>query len=201
VPGDAFDRAYSEFERARAEFLKAAPEPKQFELSTEAHELMSLASDAMDEMMRIEAPTVFALFQKLRAISECAWPWSIGDYRDRLTADADTLTLQFAKVWLEKWRERGGSVLADGDGVSIFIPEFSLSPDAAALKQRQGAAGYQLSDDQRGWHAAFYDGAMREMVDLIERMPGARNALKAIIAENPAAGLGALDSPAEEESR
>lgn len=189
-PGDPFALAYAAFERARAAFLEEVPEPKQFELTGKGHELMSRASDAMDAMMCIEAPTMFALFLKLRAIGECPWPWTIGDYHDRLTADAGTLALQFPKAWLDRFESHGGSAVLDRYNnfqLAIFIPCFSLSADAEALEARRKEADVDLSDDQRSWHAAFYDGAMRELAHILDEVPGARAGVAAIVADRPQA--------------
>jgi hypothetical protein len=192
-PADQFTVSYAAFERAKAEFVKAAPNATQFSLSESAYALMTAASRSMDDMMRIEAPTMWALHLKLRAISDCPWPWNceFADYEARLTADAGTLSLQFPGIWLGLWTGHGGSATVTNDKLSVFKPEFSLSADAVFLKRHQAEA--ELSEDQaseqRSWHAAFYDGRMRELGDMLDAVPGAWLGVTAIVAETPAAGL------------
>lgn len=151
----------------------------------------------LDRMMNMPAPSVFALSLKLMIMADNPIDpdmWLSGTERDRVIADAGILSLQFAEIWLQRWRAHGGTAaasLADPTSLSIFRPEFSLSPDAAALEERQKAAGLSqsLSAEARSWHAAFFDGQMRELSDMLDAVPGALEALKAMLEVNPSRGM------------
>jgi hypothetical protein len=197
VPGDPFTLAYADFIQARTAFVEKCPDATQFEMGDEGYDLMVKGSDALDAMMRIEAPSMFALFLKLQAIGECPWPWSIGDYQARLTADAALLSMQFAKAWLQRWTGHGGHVIIDSlndNKLAIFKPAYSLSTDAAtdAAVTDQIEVPESVRDARRQWLAPFYDGKMRELEEIMDAVPGAIAAVKAIVAENPAAGLGPI---------
>jgi hypothetical protein len=195
--------ALPEVERSDMARLEAiADELKIADLGDALCAELNTIDDLFHTMINLPAPTAVALFQKLEAIGEVPWTSpadEAGAALPRLTADAGTLSFEFPEVWLAQWRERGGSALLDphhGDGLSIFRPEFSLSPDAVELERRQKKSGRPLEDHCRSWHGAFYDGQMRSLSDMLDLMPGAKRALKAMLEVNPEAGLPTAEAAA-----
>lgn len=162
------------------------------ELGNDLFERMNEADQALDAMMRIEAPTSFALFLKLEAFANC--PWDHGNFIDRLTADAGNISLQFAKMWLERWKSHGGSVTidpSDPDKAWIGHPTYAFSPAAAEDKARSEKAGLtaEQAAQNRSWYQPFYDGKARELYDVLEDMPGGIAAVKSIVLADPSKGL------------
>lgn len=188
-----FLHLFANYEREKAAFVEAAPDATQFNLPDEAYDLLCVASKAMDTMMRMEAPSMFALSMKLQALAQSPFPWNsqYSDFEARLTADASILSLQFAEIWLGRWTGHGGSVVVSEKGVGAWLPCFSLSVDAANLKRLQEKSGVtgKQAEEQRSWHQTFYDGWMRALADLLDGVPGTRLAVQAIVAENPERGL------------
>lgn len=223
-PDDPFATAWGHFEQARSNYLEAkekleAAQRSQVELINALPEAdradmeklqgiddqlevtalgdglfarLTLADQALDAMMRIEAPTSFALALKLQALAGC--PWEHGSYIDRLTADASILSLQFAHMWLERWKSHGGSVTINPDEPNkawIGHPAYAFSPTAAEDAARSEKAG--LTEEQaaqnRSWYQPFYDGKARELYDVLEDMPGGIAAVKAIVSADPSQGL------------
>lgn len=181
APGDPFAIAWGRFEEARSNYLEAKEKAR-----------LRLADQALDVMMRIEAPTSFALALKLQALAEC--PWEHGNYIDRLTADASTLSLQFAHMWLERWKSHGGSVTInpnEPDKAWIGHPSYAFSPTAAedAARSEQAGLTKEQAAQNRSWYQAFYDGKARELYEVLEAMPGGIAAVKAIVLADPTKGL------------
>lgn len=137
APSDTFPRAYLAWTEAlsqhraakaaadeAAEAIKTLPEDERIKLEAVSEqtgvntsdealcESLNHANKCFDEMIRVEAPTAFALFQKLEAISQVPWANpadEAGYYLDRLMADAGTLSLQPAHAWIDRWRALGGT--------------------------------------------------------------------------------------------
>lgn len=145
------------------------------------------ANAALGGLMRLPAATVLDLFEKLWAVS--AVEWGGPDYWPQILADAGRLSVQFGEVWLEQWKQHGGSVTPDlnnpPDGVMIGHPEYAFSPDAVADNARDGAE----ASSERAWRSAFYDGQMRALSRFLDDMPGGLAAVKAIVLTDPARGL------------
>jgi hypothetical protein len=90
----------------------------------------------------------------------------------------------FAAAWLERWLVHGGSVMAKPDGSgSMFIPVSS-----------RDVPGYQeppenWTDEQRDARREVDDwmlcGRTRELMDLLEIVPGGREAVKAHVRAFP----------------
>jgi hypothetical protein len=106
---------------------------------------------------------------------------------------------EFARAWLRLFTHKGGDVLQDDDGKFwLGQAEYWDSPqrqdDDAELHAQPTFAGLSsvAAADVEKRHRAFCDaayvGAMRALVDMLDAMPGGRDAVKALVLLNPHAG-------------
>jgi hypothetical protein len=79
---------------------------------------------------------------------------------------ADPLEIQ-AKVWVERWLDRGGSVIV---GASRDTGQIAMSLDTPA-KHRGGVGDHIL------WHDGCHVGHWRELEELVRVVPGLREAV------------------------
>ena len=109
----------------------------------------------------------------------------------------------FATVWLKRWTVKGGSAIfdvVDGDKIWLGQPIYDLSPGYPADEAQLAAFGQegpstlpaetreQFITDRRRENDHRYEGAMRELSELLTDMPGGIEAVKNAVRKNPALG-------------
>lgn len=108
----------------------------------------------------------------------------------------------FAQAWLDRWKSHGGSVTRDHtspDKLWFGHLEFFLSPDGKAFDERTAqmvrpetmseASWNDMRDRDRTYCDGAFRGTMRELLDLLDSVPGGKEAVKAIVRRDPSAGL------------
>lgn len=87
----------------------------------------------------------------------------------------------FAAAWLERWLAHGGTMIVNPDGTG----QSGLPADDPNAKEPPDG----LSDSSREYHRTFSDGIYigrtRELLDLLELVPGGREAVKAHVRAYP----------------
>ena len=92
----------------------------------------------------------------------------------------------FAAAWLERWLKLGGSMIAkpDGGGYSYCLANVEDVPGYVPPSE-------ELPPEQREWRRTWDDGMFigrtRELLDLLELVPGGREAVKAHVRQYPSA--------------
>jgi hypothetical protein len=82
----------------------------------------------------------------------------------------------FAAAWIEKWTANGGSVLlAPGGKASIGMPVYDKS---RAYTDPPSALPEDIQNRHREYLSARYDGEMRGLLELLELVPGGKDAVK-----------------------
>lgn len=115
---DDFACVYQDYIAARDRVLKARTAVEEAGEQADTTALRDKLATALNDgdpafqaMMRMPAPTMLALFNKLEAMSDNPFdpsPWEDDGHVARILADAATLSLQPAKAWIDRWRALGG---------------------------------------------------------------------------------------------
>lgn len=122
--------------------------------------------------------------------------WSAIEDLDRMGATGEARLGNFATAWLKRWTGHGGS---------IFVPRgeregsFGFPAEAPALQSHldrlvrgEHETDQAWEDRQsrlREWLDGNYTGRMRELLDLLESVPGGPEAVKSIVRSDPKAGM------------
>lgn len=96
---------------------------------------------------------------------------------------------EFAFGWLKMWTEKGGWAEIAYDGrLSIYQPEFELSPDQRrCLEMLEDEEPFHRRERLQWWRT-FYDGNMRALGDILNAVDGGREAVREIVAASPNLG-------------
>ena len=86
----------------------------------------------------------------------------------------------FAAAWLERWLHHGGSLTVNPDGTGHMFARVSSSdsPNHEPLPDN-------ASDSYRDFVEGQFNGRTRELMDLLELVPGGREAVKAHVRAFP----------------
>lgn len=86
----------------------------------------------------------------------------------------------FAAAWLERWLKHGGCFTVNPDGTGTMFARVSASdaPDFEPLPD-------WADDWHRGLSEGMFTGRTRELMDLLELVPGGREAVKAHVRAFP----------------
>lgn len=104
----------------------------------------------------------------------------------------------FGLAWLQRFTDHGGSVRMQEDGTAMVgWPMYNYSPvckdnDAIMAAAIEGH-GASISEEHQRWrhstNSNFYDGKMRELLDLLDTVPGGYDAVKLIVKRMPSFGF------------
>ena len=109
------------------------------------------------------------------------------NYDDGFLDGCDEARCAMAASWLSRFTAKGGSIIPQPDGtVMIGCVEYWCSPQHDADVKRYSAG---IPDDAMTMLRDRYEGAMRELIEQVEHLPGLRKMLRAIVAANPRLGF------------
>lgn len=89
----------------------------------------------------------------------------------QLPAGAETGLSLFAMAWLEQWHAAGGSIQIGVDGKAWY---------GWAPYRRESDDGRPLHAHMQEYKSAHYDGTMRALCDMLDAVPGGREAVRQI---------------------
>lgn len=85
----------------------------------------------------------------------------------------------FAAAWFERWQGGRGSVMLEGDGRAVFgwVPY----KNERFARPMPGEIPTDLIERQTEFDTTQHHGRMRELLDLLEAVPGGLDAVKAYV--------------------
>lgn len=99
-------------------------------------------------------------------------------------ADARAGLDLFAAAWTERWLAHGGNMIVEADGSGQTFCRANVS-DVPGYKPPPAEWPEDRRQERLAWDDAMFTGRTRELLDLLELVPGGRAAVKAHVRTYP----------------